>query len=66
MITPSTTGRVYQAPCLLSDLGRQRIGQAASSASGRGRVTRLTTMVTTKQVLHAKMAVQKFWAISLG
>ena len=36
------------------------------SSSLFGRVTRLTSTVTTKQVVHAKIAIQKFCAIADG
>ena len=37
-----------------------------NSSVGRGAVTTLTTIVTTKQVVHATIAVQNVCASSLG
>jgi hypothetical protein len=45
---------------------RQGINEADEARFLRGLVTRLTSTVTTKQVVHAKIAVQKFCAISLA
>jgi glutamine cyclotransferase len=39
---------------------------ARISGSGRGRVTRLTATVTIRLTENAKIAVQKFCAMSLG
>ena len=65
-IIPSVTGRTYHAPP--SSFGRSvsEYTKPTRSRSSRGAVNRLTTIVTTKQVVQAKMAVQKFCAISLG
>ena len=48
-------------------LGRERVNQARPVPTpGRGLVNRLTTTVTTKLMLKAKIAPQKFCAMSLG
>ena len=44
----------------------QGVHQPDQLLIGPGRVNRLTAIVTTKQTVQAKIAVQKFWAISLG
>ena len=65
---PSTAGRRYQAMLLVLDLGRQRIDQALEFLVGlgaRGWPARCPS-VRTKQTVKAKLASQKFWAISLG
>src|SRR5262249_31967929 len=65
-IVPSTAGRSYQTSCASRGFSVSEYTRPASSRSARGAVIRLTRIVTTKQTVHAAIAVQKFCAISLG
>ena len=64
---PSMNGRLYQSVSSSKMRGVSDQTRPPSSVSDFFRdVTSETRIVTTKQVVQAKMAVQKFCAISLG
>ena len=66
-IMPRTAGRSSQFCFLVLDLGRQRVDQTLELLVGLGpRVASEMPAVSTKQTMKAKVASQKFWAISLG
>ena len=64
--TASASGRFHHAMWERAGLGVSEWTRPTSYASGRGRVARLTTTATMKFVQKAKMAPQKFCAMSLG
>ena len=63
---PSVAGRAYQLFASSCAFSVSEYTNPTKSFSSRGFVTKLITIVTTKQVVHAQIAVQKFCAISLG
>src|SRR5438874_6432039 len=65
-ISASGPGRSYHRFPSSVGLGVSPYTRPCSCSAGRGRVSRLTTMVTTKHVTHAAIAVQNVWASSLG
>src|SRR5215472_3481764 len=65
-ITARIPGRWYQGKSATCGRAVSEYTNPVSLPGSGARVARLTRMVTTKQAVQAKMAVQKFCAISLG
>ena len=62
----NASGRFHHVMCERAGLGVSECTSPTNSASGLALVHRLTTTVTIKLALNAKIAVQKFCAMSLG